>query len=181
MEARMKYRKHNRLPRYDYSQNGHYSVTVCTKDKREWFGRAENDVMVLNEYGQIAVKIWLEIPEHFKNIELDKFVIMPNHVHGIIIIQNERVGNRHACSLQKPQFYILSVVIGSYKSAVTRHIHQTKNGRDFHWQKSFFDHVVRNENELALIREYILNNPKKWDLDTENMHVGAGLKPAPTP
>jgi REP element-mobilizing transposase RayT len=162
----MNNRKPTRLHEYDYSQNGYYFVTICTKDRCEWFGKIENDVVELNEYGAIARKAWLEMPGHFKNIELDEFVIMPNHVQGIIVI----VGNRHACSLQiKRQYQTLSVVIGSYKSAVTRDIHQIKNGKNFHWQKSFFDRVIRNENELAFIREYIVNNPKKWDLDIENV------------
>ncbi len=174
----MKSRKPNRLREYDYSKNGYYFVTICTQNLVEWFGKIENDQMVLNEYGQVVLECWHDLPNHYRNIKLDESVIMPNHIHGIIIIENN-VGNRHACSLQmERQHQILPVVIGSYKSAVARYIHQTKNGQDFHWQKSFYDHVIRNENELAFIREYILNNPRKWDLDTENMHVGAGLKPA---
>jgi REP element-mobilizing transposase RayT len=170
----MKNRKPNRLYGYNYSQNGYYFVTVSTKDRCEWFGKIKNDIMELNEYGEIAKKAWLEIQNHFKNIELNEFVVMPNHVHGIIVI----VGDRHACPLQiKRQYQILPVVIGSYKSAVTRYINQIKNDKNFHWQRSFYDRVIRNENELAQIQEYILNNPKKLDLDTENMHVGDGLNP----
>jgi len=86
--------------------------------------------MVLNDYGETAEELWLEIPKHFEDVELDEHIIMPNHVHGIIIIDSdeEPVGNRHACSLQEDrQYQKLPVVIGSYKSAVTRKINQTHN------------------------------------------------------
>ena len=162
----MNNRKSNRLPEYDYSQDGYYFVTVCAKDRHEWFGTIENDIMELNEYGQIARKMWLEIPCHFESIKLDEFIIMPNHVHGIIII----VGDRHACPLRiGRQYQTLPVVIGSYKSAVARYIHQTKNGHDFHWQKSFYDQIIRDEKGLMQMREYMLNNPKQWELDVENV------------
>jgi REP element-mobilizing transposase RayT len=75
-----------RLKNYDYSQNGCYFVTICTKDKQKYFGNIENEKMVLNEIGEIVEKFWLEIPKHFPSVVLDEFVIMPNHVHGIIII-----------------------------------------------------------------------------------------------
>ena len=167
----MKYRKRNRLTRYDYSQNGYYFVTVCTKDKREWFGRVEDDMMVLNEYGRIVSECWRDIPNHYGNVKLDESVIMPNHVHGIIIIENN-VGNGF-----KPfptKIHGLSEIMRGFKTFSSRKINnKITNNRHFHWQKSFYDHVIRSENELKLIREYILNNPKKWDMDVENMNVGA--------
>ena len=118
----MNVRKANRLKDYDYSQNGFYFVTICTKNKKEYFGKINDGEMVLNDYGEIANQLWLEIPDHFEDIKLDESVIMPNHLHGIIIIDSdeEPVGNRHACSLQEGrQYQKLPVVIGSYKSAVT--------------------------------------------------------------
>ena len=93
----MRNRKLNRLPQYDYSSEGYYFVTVCTKDREERFGEIENGKMVLNEYGKLAKMQWQEMPKHFQSIQLDEYVIMPNHIHGIIIINNVR--NRHACSL----------------------------------------------------------------------------------
>jgi REP element-mobilizing transposase RayT len=90
---------------------------------------------------------------------------MPNHIHGIIII-NENVGNRHACSLRR-QYQLLPVIIGGYKSAVSRRIHAHGFG-DFGWQKSFYDRVLRGGKELEAIRVYIRNNPLQWDLDDEN-------------
>jgi len=174
----MKSRKPNRLRGYDYSKNGYYFVTICTQNLVEWFGKVENDQMALNEYGRIVSECWHDLPNHYRNIKLDESVIMPNHVHGIVIIDN--VGNGF-----KPfptKYHGLSEIIRGFKTFSSRRInYKITNNRCFHWQKSFYDHVIRNENELAFIREYILNNPKKWDLDTENMYVWAGLKPAHTP
>ena len=84
----MDQRKANRLKNYDYSQNGCYFVTVCTQGRREWFGSIENGVMELNENGRIVSACWDDLPNHYRNIELDEFIVMPNHVHGIIIIGN---------------------------------------------------------------------------------------------
>ena len=174
----MEHRKPNRLRGYDYSKNGYYFVTICAQDLVEWFGKIENDQMVLNECGQIVSECWRDLPNHYRNIKLDEAIIMPNHIHGIIIIENN-VGNGF-----KPfptKIHGLSEIMRGFKTFSSRKINnKITNNRRFHWQKSFYDHVIRNENELTFIREYILNNPKKWDLDTENVRVGAGLKPAPT-
>ena len=166
---RAKERKPNRLKNYDYSQSGHYFITICTENRVEWFGKIENGEMLLNEHGIIAQRIWLEIPQHFGYISLDEFMVMPNHIHGIIVVGNN-VGNRHACSLQKRQYQIIPVTVGSYKSAVARNIRQIKsNIPKFVWQKSFYDHVIRDEISLNRIREYIRNNPLQWDADVENI------------
>ncbi len=173
----MENRKPNRLPGYDYSQDGYYFVTICTEDKREWFGNIKNDAMELNEYGQIALECWHDLPNHYKNIKLDESIIMPNHVHGIVIIESN-VGDGLKPS---PTRYGLSEVIRGFKTFSSRRINEKmKYGKKFHWQRSFYDHVIRGEKELMEIQEYIVNNPKKWDMDTENTHVGAGFKPAPT-
>jgi REP element-mobilizing transposase RayT len=158
------------LDGYDYSQNGWYFITICVHQRKEVFGNIENEQMVLNNYGKIVEKCWLEIPLHFKNIAFDEFVVMPNHVHGIIIIENgqNHLGNRHAYSLQHQK---LSVVIGSFKSAVSKHIHRLENAAYFQWQKSFYDHIVRDETPLDNIRKYIKNNPLKWSIDKENEHL----------
>jgi len=92
-------RKANRYKDYNYSSPGYYFVTICTKDRLSFFGKIEDGKMILNEYGEIVKACWLEIPDHFPNIRIDEFLVMPNHFHGIIII-NDPVGNRHACSLQ---------------------------------------------------------------------------------
>jgi REP element-mobilizing transposase RayT len=124
--------------------------------------------MKLNEYGNIAKKTWTDLPAHFATCQLDEFVIMPNHLHGIIRFADAGVGNRHACSLQcKRQHQQLAVVIGSYKSAVSKYICQ--NGiKKFKWQKSYYDRIIRSNGEINRIREYIRNNPQNWNADQEN-------------
>jgi REP element-mobilizing transposase RayT len=162
-------RKPNRLRNYDYSQGGYYFVTICTQSRIEFFGEIQNGAMVLNENGKIAEKVWIGIPEHFGNVELDEFVVMPNHIHGIIVVKKDIVGNRHACSLQKRQYQTIPVVVGSYKSAVTRNIRKIKSsGSGFVWQKSFYDHIIRDGSSLNRIREYVINNSIQWDTDVEN-------------
>ena len=164
-------RKANRKKHYDYSSAGYYFVTNCTKDRLPFFGKIEDDKMNLNECGKIIKACWLEIPDHFPNVKTDEFVVMPNHFHGIIII-NDPVGNRHACSLQdiykNRQHQKLPVIIGSFKSAVTKLIHR-KYDNDFQWQKSYYDHIIRDESSLNNIRLYIRQNPQNWDTDKNNL------------
>ncbi len=117
--------------------------------------------MVLNDIGKLVEEFWKNIPKHYKGIELDYFVIMPNHIHGIINIDSVETG--HAPSLQH-YGPTLGNVIGSFKSAVTNCVHQ--NGiTTFSWQARFYDHIIRNEEDLFRIRNYIQNNPLKWELD----------------
>ncbi|MEK6733209.1 MAG: transposase, partial [Candidatus Omnitrophota bacterium] len=164
----MKSRKPTRLHGYDYSQNGYYFVTMCTYNRIEWFGKIENDQMILNECGQVISECRHDLPNHYRNIKLDESIIMPNHVHGIIIIENN-VGNG-----LKPfptKMHGLSEIIRGFKTFSSRRINEKiiNDNAHFHWQKSFYDHVIRSEKELIEVREYIVNNPKKWDLDTENI------------
>jgi putative transposase len=100
----MKEKKLTRLKEYNYSQSGYYFVTVCTENKEEWFGRIEDGRMVLNNYGEIAKDFWSEIPLHFEHVKIDEFKIMPNHVHGILIIEDNRVGNAYMRSDQRNAF-----------------------------------------------------------------------------
>ncbi len=124
--------------------------------------------MKINQHGGIVKNAWLQIPNHFSNTELDEFVIMPNHIHGIIIINNP-VGTGHALSFNKnTKNNHLSVIIGSFKSAVSKQINQLNN-MPFGWQRSFYDHIIRTTHSLENIREYIINNPKTWDTDENNI------------
>ena len=155
------------------SRDGYYFVTICNKNREEYFGQISGDEMILNECGKIARQNWLEIPDHFEDVKLDEHVILPNHIHGIVIIDSgdEPVGNRHACSLQERQYQKLTVVIGSNKSAVTREINQIQNKFHFKWQKSFYDHIIRNDRSLHKIRHYIHCNSLKWKYDRENLNI----------
>jgi len=153
------FRRINRLTKYDYSQLGYYFITACCDRKIEYFGQVENGVMKLNECGQAANNIWLEIPQHYKNIGIDEFIVMPNHMHGIIVIQDVVQATGLPAGL--------SQVVGSYKNVVSKRIRQEVL-KEFAWQPSFYDHVIRKEDSLDKIREYITNNPLKWELDRNN-------------
>ena len=150
----MEHRKHNRLPGYDYSQAGYYFVTVCTCNHNEWLGKIENDQMVLNGYGKIVKKQLLWLQEQYNYVQLDEFKVMPDHLHGILII----VGGGRDRPLQKIKS--LSELISAFKTTSSKLIHMA-GLKDFRWQRSFYDHIIRNEKELAEIQEYIVNNPKK--------------------
>ena len=167
-------RKLLRLKKFDYSTPGYYFVTICAKGKIQYFGEIINKEMFLNTFGKIVENCWLQIPKHYKEVSLDEFKIMPNHVHGIVIIKPKSfVGNRHACSLQNKNFIhrrqnqLLPLVINSFKSSSSRLIHLA-GLNSFQWQKSYYDHTIRNENSLQKIRQYIRYNHLKWETDIEN-------------
>ena len=115
----------------------------------------------------------MEIPLHFHNVTLDEMVVMPNHLHGTIIITN--VGAGHALPLHQNRRFgwvpakSLHTIIGSYKSTVTKRINKMRNTPGFPvWQRNYYEHIVRNDDELARICEYIINNPLRWHLDRKN-------------
>ncbi|MFA5076246.1 MAG: transposase [Patescibacteria group bacterium] len=157
-------RKLNRWLGYDYSQIGQYFITICTHNKEMVFGDVINGKMVLNEYGKIAKKCWQQIPQHYLNIQIDIFVVMPNHLHGIIMI-DDPVGTGQ-CPVPTMRYGLLSKIVNSFKNVVTKQI----RSRDFHfqWQRSFHDRVIRNQWEYQKIYQYIKNNPKNWGKDRNN-------------
>ena len=141
-------RKSPRIPNYDYSTKNYYFVTICTYNKECIFGNPG----ILNEYGRIAEAYLLKIPEIYQNFRIDKYVIMPNHVHVIFDVDDAE---------QKKS---LSYVIGQYKTHVSKEIHKSEVRKNL-WQRSFHDHVIRSEQSYKKIWEYIDNNPIKWELD----------------
>ena len=156
----------SRLKDWDYSTPWWYYVTICTKDMQSLFGEIKRGKMIHTRIGKQAIECFKNIPQHFSSFEVDYFIVMPNHVHGIIII-NDTVETRHGVSLQpkfgRPTKHSLSVIVNHYKGAVTRFA--KKWGMSFKWQKGYYDHIIRNENDLRRIRTYIKNNPLKWELD----------------
>lgn len=168
----MKNRKPNRLKQFNYSYKGIYFVTICTKNKEEYFGQIRNKTMVLNKIGVTASKFWQEIPDHFTDIEIDNWVIMPNHIHGILKINKpvniaRPVGVAYMPPSSQRRPY-LSQVIQQYKASVTRKVNKIQDRILFQWQRSFYDHIIMNKNALKNIREYITNNPQNWEYDDEN-------------
>lgn len=158
----------SRLKDWDYSTPWWYYVTICTKDMKCWFGEVINGKMVLNELGKIVEEEWERSKEIRKNIDLDYYVIMPNHFHGIIIINgpenfDTKVETHSDASLHKVNNN-LSYIMRGFKGSCTKRIHLTGN-IIFKWQPRFYDHIIRNENDLHRIRTYIQNNPIKWAID----------------
>jgi len=162
-------RKNIRISDYDYSQNGYYFATICTHQKKSVLGKIADGVMVLNEWGKIISDAWFDLPNHNKNMQLDYFCVMPNHIHGILIIDNCREGFQ---TLPQKTTNSISEMIRQLKTFSSRRINEfrKRNGLEpfptgAFWQKSYYDHIVRDEQELQNIREYIQNNPLKWQDD----------------
>ena len=169
------HRKSVRLRGYDYSQVGGYFITICTFEKKCLLGFVKGDGVQLSQIGKIVSQFWYEIPTHFENVQLDAFVVMPNHIHGIIMIANQRRGVKFNAPTKARDYHsrispgqgTIPVIVRTYKAAVSRWCN--RNGYEpFRWQRNYYEHIVRGERDLAEIREYIVNNPLKWDLDNEN-------------
>ena len=189
MSQPLKNRKSPRASWWDYSSPGVYFVTICTKDRAHLFGEIQDGKMHYSHSGIIANIIWYEIKNHFPTVELDEFVVMPNHIHGMINInppadldsdlksESESpsidvrtgiVGTGHALSLPNAALSLpsLSTIVGSYKSAVTKHCNRL--GLPSGWQSRFHDVIVKSENDYERIKNYIINNPSNWKNDDFN-------------
>lgn len=162
------YRKNIRLQDYDYSSAGYYFVTIVSYKRKHIFGEIVDGEMNLNLIGTIVKKTWEEIPMHFPYVEVDSHIVMPNHFHGIIVINN-LVGALHAEPLPI-KLQPLGVIVRSFKSAVTKRVHalylidHTKI-----WQRNYYEHIIRDEQDYQKIFEYIENNPANWSVDEENI------------
>lgn len=144
-------RKHTRIPNYNYASHNYYFVTVCTHHKKCIFGQPNS----LNQYGIIAKRFLLDIERYYPQVIIDQCVVMPNHIHAIIIIGTDE---------KERQLPNLTRVIGQYKMAVSKEIHKEDPELTF-WQRSFHDHIIRNQGSYEKIWMYIENNPQKWEED----------------
>ena len=132
------------------------------------FGEIVDGEMIRNDCGNIVQSCWNALPDHYNNIQLDEFVVMPNHIHGIIIINDNTVGSRHASTLRGTK-HTLGNMVGSFKSAATKQINDLCHRQGVSvWQGRYYDHIIRNEKSLNKIREYIKTNPQQWTWDKEN-------------
>ena len=146
-------RKSPRLKDFDYSMPMAYFITICTHEKVCLFGSPER----LNHLGQIADRCVQQIPVHYQCVTVEKYVVMPNHVHMLLFIDSSKIPPEHA----SPN---ITSIVGKYKAAVSREIHHIDPAIQV-WQRSFHDHIPRNQKALEEIWHYIDDNPRKWDLD----------------
>lgn len=185
-----KYRNESaRLQNWDYRNDAAYFITICTKDREHYFGEIQNGKMQVSPAGAIAHVLWLEIKNHAKNIGLGEFVVMPNHVHGVLVLDGNdgmdgdgmdvNGGGRDvacrdvACNVPtvknermaaiSPKSNSISSIIRSYKSVVTKYCNQLE--LPFAWQSRFYDHVIRDDESFHRISNYINNNPANWNAD----------------
>ena len=165
------HRRSIRLKGYDYAQEGVYFVTVCTQTRACLFGAVADGEMQLNNAGEIAKAAWDDMPARFPSVRLDAFIVMPNHVHGIIIVGAQFIapsdgfdGTNQGVMNYAPT---LGDMVRAYKAASTRLIRQAGTPA-FAWQRTYYEHVVRDEESLSRLRQYILDNPARWAFDHEN-------------
>jgi len=196
------HRRSIRLEEYDYASPGYYYVTICVQDRECVLGKIVNGKMRLNEWGNIVRDCWQWLEKQYPHVKLDEFVIMPNHMHGIIIIEtdNPRRGevapsapdihetNRRGgvtlptndapektrrgavtAPLHQQNNPTLGQIVAYFKYQSTKQINQLRHtpGVKF-WQRNYYEHIIRNDQELFAIRNYIRNNPLKWELDRDN-------------
>jgi putative transposase len=155
------HRRAMRLRGCDYSQNGAYYLTLCTQHRLCLYGEIIDDKMELNDAGRMIERFWLEIPKRFTNVELDLYVVMPNHMHGIVAIAGKASDTIPAMMQQFKTF-----TTNAYIRGVKKENWQSFPGKL--WQRSYYDHIVRNEAELNAIRHYIETNAVRWNEDQNN-------------
>jgi putative transposase len=147
-----------RLPAYDYSQAGAYFITVCTQDRIMLFGEVIDCDVQLNEMGMIVQQTWDDLPTHYYGIRLDACIVMPNHVHGIIVLADEPETRR-----------AVPEIVRGFKTFSARRINQRARKRGVLWQRGYYEHVIRIEKAFHRIRDYIANNPARWADDPDNI------------
>jgi len=166
-----------RLKYWDYSNPGYYFVTICTKNMENIFGEIFNGKMILNEYGYIVKHYLKQINKHFRFVRVDSFITMPNHIHMVLFVKPRRdvamqrlymgIRNENVMSKISPKSGTISTIIRSYKSICTKTINKKYNA-NFYWQTRFYDNIIRNETNLYNVRQYIKNNPHKWERSRNN-------------
>jgi REP element-mobilizing transposase RayT len=192
-DPRKHQRRSIRLQGYDYSQPGAYFVTICTRNRESLFGEIVEGEMILNEYGQIVAGCWICLAKQYTYAELDEWVVMPNHLHGILAIVDDGRGmacrtptgiDREAPIIRRgdrlgrpytpnrphgPAPGSIGAIVGQFKSIATKRINAFRGipGAPV-WQRNYYEHIIRNEDELNRLRQYILDNPVQWEMDENN-------------
>lgn len=160
------HRRSIRLRGYDYSQNGVYFVTLCTQNRECLFGRIVGGEIRLNDFGMIISDTWIWMKKQYDYVDLGEFVIMPNHFHGLLLIHKCRGGSRTApTERSKP----LGRLLGVFKTVSTKRINGIRQTPGVAvWQRNYYEHIVRDDDESSRIREYTIGNPANWDHDEDN-------------
>jgi len=170
------HRRSIRLPWYDYSQDGWYYVTLCVLGKKCILGKFTDGQIQLYQYGRIVEDCWKWLAKQYHYVHLDQYVVMPNHLHGIIIIRTDgscrRGGSRTAPTKDVPKYKPLSRLVGAFKTVSTKQVNLIRNtpGHKL-WQRNYYEHIIRDEEELYNIRQYIAENPANWQKDEENPNL----------
>ncbi|WP_019504434.1 transposase [Pleurocapsa sp. PCC 7319] len=165
------HRRSIRLKGYDYSQAGFYFVTICCYQRQCLFGDIVNGLMQLNQYGEIVAETYQSLSFRYSYINLDEWIIMPNHFHGIIVLTDKpcRGVSRNAPTPpinSKPKRKPLGRLIGAFKTVSTKKINLIRNAPGSSvWQRNYYEHIIRNQKSLNNIRQYIINNPISWNVD----------------
>ena len=161
-------RRSLRLRNYDYASPGAYFITICSHRGACLFGRIAHGLMRLNALGTLVETCWHALPTHYPHVELDAFVVIPNHVHGILVLADE-----------SPKRHGLPEIVRAFKTLSSRRVNEMRDrGGTPIWQRGYYEHVIRNEGLLGRIRDYVETNPCRWELDKENpKNIGAGSNP----
>lgn len=171
-----------RLKDFNYTQAGAYFVTICTKNRQCIFGKIQEGKMQLSASGRVAAAQWQQLPDRFPALELGEWIVMPNHIHGILVISGRGEASQDN-NLTSPDLFIkdasplrpigtapgsVGAIIQVFKSITSRKISaQIEKMKGSVWQRNYYEHVIRNERELMAISDYILTNPRNWEKDTE--------------
>jgi REP element-mobilizing transposase RayT len=182
-DPQIHHRRSIRLKGYDYSQSGLYFITICIQNREFLLGKIEQNLMILNPAGEMVKQMWQQLPQRFPHIQIDEFAVMPNHLHGIISISMvNTIPSNHIQGqyleqiqpLETTKSVKLGDIIGAFKSMTTHQYIQgikQDNWQGFMgklWQRNYYEHIIRDQESLNNIREYIINNPLKWEDDPEN-------------
>ena len=155
------HRRSVRLRDYDYGTPGAYFVTICTRDRMNTLGESAGEHIVLSEAGLIAGSTWESLPSRFPSVQLDAFIVMPNHLHGIVALRS--TGSSVTVGL----------LVRTFKGAAARAV-RVSVMPDFAWQRGYHERVVRNERELIALRRYVEDNPRSWSHDVNNPQTAPG-------
>jgi REP element-mobilizing transposase RayT len=157
-----------RLRGRDYSRSGAYFVTICTRDREVWFGNVHEGRVILAPAGELVRSVWESLAARFAGLQVDEFVVMPNHVHGIVVLVGAQFSAPNSAAGRRPH---LGEVVRTFKAASTRLIREAGE-TGFAWQPGYYDHVIRDDADMKRVRSYIRANPAQWDEDELNRPRG---------